>query len=303
MISYVETREKTQCAALMARSAARVLESFSRRIQAVERQTHTCYLWSHLLKFSGFTSVNFNKFTLCRWFTRSATKSLVHAAFILFHFFLWHSCFIQIFQSWCNLNLKRFLNLTWTPFVYIHSAGFSGRRLSHTEGCQQAIISTMKIYEDLNARSEFEWEMLQQRQIYKEQETKYSSWGRNAIILESLECFSFLVSKYISLPICRVSWIWYHSASRLKSWKSTRWGTLWTRLARGYHNVRLDQACYDSGVLMVKWEGTFVSKMTNDILGETAWRWNYSMHPLLAGALKVFWFKEFAWESIEPASS
>lgn len=33
-------------------------------------------------------------------------------------------------------------------------------------------------------------------------------------------------------------------------------------------DVMLDQACYDSGVLMVRWEGTFVSKMTNDILGE-----------------------------------
>ena len=90
------------------------------------KANQTCYLWSHLNKISGFTSINFNKFTLCRWFTRSATKNLIHAAFILFHFFLWHSCFIQIFQSWCNLNLKRFLNLTWSPFVYISLAFLAG---------------------------------------------------------------------------------------------------------------------------------------------------------------------------------
>ena len=36
-------------------------------------------------------------------------------------------------------------------------------------------------------------------------------------------------------------------------------------------DVMLDQACYDSGVFMVRWEGNL-----------------RSMHPLLAGALKVF---------------
>ena len=49
-------------------------------------------------------------------------------------------------------------------------------------------------------------------------------------------------------------------------------------------DVMLDQACYDSGVLMVRWEGTFVSKMTN-ILGESFYDTFFSLKVNLCAPL------------------
>lgn len=165
MISYLETREKTQCAALMARSHANNVELIPLQPGCWRASLGASKQWKgkpdllSVISSHRIFRLHISKFQQIHPFADGSpeVQQKVHAAFILSHFFLWHPCFIQIFQSWCNLNLKWFLNLTWSPFVYIHSAGFSGRRLSHTEGCQQAIISTMKTYEDLYKWQKWIW--------------------------------------------------------------------------------------------------------------------------------------------------